>query len=240
MHPILETINLGHRFRAGSSGLEVFDAIDLAIHPRQWVTVKGPSGSGKSTLLLDCGGMQLPTSGKVYLDGVDFYAASTNYKNKMRGTKVGYLFQTLELIPYLTVLQNVQMVPGCDRKTAETLLDRLGLGQRLTHKPASLSHGQRQRVALGRAMVKKPSILIADEPTGNLDAGTSQAVYQLLKQYVDDGGALLLATHDQAADVFADRILEFRNNHLVEGGAANRFSVNSGVNSTGLNQLDGA
>ncbi len=220
MVPILETVRLGHHFLTRYACLEVLDSIDLRIYPGQWVTVKGPSGSGKSTLLLDSGGMQLPTSGQVFIDGIDVYAASMQVRNNLRGTKIGYLFQTLELIPYLTVLQNVQMVTNCDHEMAKTLLQRLGLADRMAHKPNCLSHGQRQRVALARAMVKIPSLLVADEPTGNLDLETSQLVYEILKQYVEEGGALLLATHDPLADGFSDRILEIKNSRLLQWGEA--------------------
>lgn len=214
--PLLHVENLSHQFGHGTRVRSVLLDVNLRVEAGQVVTVIGPSGSGKSTLLLDCGGMQEPSGGHVRLAGIDFYQQSASRRNHLRGASIGYLFQTLELIPYLSVWQNVRLVPGASSEATERWLQRLGLGEHLQNKPDRLSHGQRQRVALARALVQHPKLLIADEPTGNLDKANTRLVFQILREYADRGGAVLLATHDEAAFRFSDRIFAIVDQGLQE------------------------
>ena len=163
--------------------------------------------AGKTTLLLTCGGMRAPTAGEVLIDGTNVYELSTSARIRHRSQNLGYLFQTLELIPYLTVLQNVKLAQGVDDKSARQWLQELGLSDRLSHKPFALSHGERQRVALARAIAHKPSLVICDEPTGNLDEENSRIVFDALRAFADDGGAVMIASHDPSVESLADETL---------------------------------
>lgn len=211
----LSVEQLGHTYRSGKRSLVALEDISFEVLPSQMVAVQGESGSGKTTLLLACGGMQPPTDGRVSLDGQDLYALSASQRSVYRAQHIGYLFQTLELIPYLNLIDNVRMAHGVSRATAESMLERLGLADRMLHKPESLSHGQRQRAALVRALAHRPSLVVADEPTGNLDARNSTLVMETLREFANQGGAVLIATHDKSVKMFADRVLEISATTLV-------------------------
>jgi len=183
------------------------------------VAVQGESGSGKTTLLLACGAMQKPTSGKVLLNQRDVFDLTPAARSQFRASQIGYLFQTLQLVPYLNVLDNVRIVKGVTAGTAKQWLERLGLDDRLHHKPDALSHGQRQRVALARAIAHRPALVIADEPTGNLDGKNARLVFDSLREFADGGGAVLIAAHEPAIADFADRILHIKSGHLTESKA---------------------
>ncbi len=206
----------------GGGTVTALDAVSLTVSPGELAIIEGPSGCGKTTLLLAAGALQAPTSGSVLLDGKDPYALSPNARSRLRAESIGFVFQQFHLIPYLTVLENVlaATVPhpsGPGREEAEKLIAYLHLEHRLDHVPAQLSSGERQRTALARALLNKPRIIHADEPTGNLDADNADTVFGYLKDYVDNGGAVLLVTHDPRATGKADRLLKMKGGKLVEG-----------------------
>jgi putative ABC transport system ATP-binding protein len=195
------------------------DKINLHIPREDFVAIVGPSGSGKSTLLVALGAMQSPTSGKVFVEGKSIYDLTLAQRAAFRREKIGFVFQTFNLIPYLTALQNVQiplMLAGADEKTqkdkATTILQRVGLADRLDHKPSELSVGQMQRVALARMLANDPAVILADEPTGNLDPGTREEVMNYLVQFNREGRTIVMVTHDPEAAKRAKRIVK-----LVEG-----------------------
>jgi len=196
--------------------LEVLRGIDLEVDASKMVAIQGESGSGKTTLLLACGAMQQPTSGRVLINQQDVFESSTASRSQFRARHIGYLFQTLQLVPYLNVLDNVRIVRGVTTTTAKQWLARLGLSDRLRHKPSALSHGQRQRVALARAIAHRPALVIADEPTGNLDAGNTRLVFETLREFADDGGAVLIASHDPTIESFADQVLFLESGSLAQ------------------------
>lgn len=188
---------------------------DLRIDDGDFVAVVGPSGSGKSTLLLILGGMLSPTAGRVSIDGQSLYDLSTNGRAALRKQKVGFVFQTFNLVPYLTGMQNVQiplLLQGIDQqqqvKRATELLTRVGLSDRLDHKPAELSVGQQQRVALARMLANDPKFILADEPTGNLDPDTGKSVLDFFAELNREGKTIVMVTHDMRAAAVAKRILK--------------------------------
>lgn len=184
-----------------------------------FVSLVGPSGSGKSTLLLMLGGMLSPTSGRVTLDGQSLYERSANGRAKLRQQYIGFVFQTFNLVPYLTALENVQIplfLAGVEvakqRERAEALLQRVGLGERQDHKPSELSVGQQQRVALARMLANDPAVILADEPTGNLDPETANQVIRFFEEFNAEGRTIVMVTHDPRAAERAKRMVR-----LVEG-----------------------
>jgi len=193
--------------------------VNLAIAPGEFVAIVGPSGSGKSTLLLSLGGLIRPSSGAVFVEDTSVYDVDASTRIALRRSHIGFLFQTFNLVPYLTALENVQiplMVAGTSpaeqREKAASMLERVGLEERMLHKPAELSIGQQQRVALARAMANSPSVLLADEPTGNLDPSTAENVMTMFHALHADGVTLVMVTHDPRMAATASRTLE-----LVDG-----------------------
>jgi putative ABC transport system ATP-binding protein len=213
----LETVSKSYMHRGKT--VAALDNASLEIAAGDFVAVVGPSGSGKSTLLLVLGGMLSPSAGKVSLNGHSLYDLSPNARAELRRQKVGFVFQTFNLVPYLTAMENVQIplyLAGLDEATqkqrAAALLERVGLGDRLDHKPPELSIGQQQRVALARVLANDPEVILADEPTGNLDPETGQQVLDLLEQMNREGRTVVMVTHDPRAAARAKRTLK-----LVEG-----------------------
>lgn len=193
------------------------DQLDLSVAQGEFVVVRGPSGCGKTTLLLMLGGMLRPTSGTLLIDGRDLYALPSRERNRFRGETIGFVFQMFHLVPYLTVLDNVLLAangaspdPPARRNEAETLLVELGLAHRLHHRPAQLSAGERQRTALARAFLNRPKLILADEPTGNLDPDNAAEVLRHLEAFHRSGGTVFLVTHGVAAESYAGRILSLR------------------------------
>jgi len=218
-------------YRSGGRPLRVLHDVDLDIETGEFVAVVGPSGSGKTTLLGLLAGLDLPTSGSVMLDGQDLAALTEDGRARFRAVNVGFVFQTFQLIPTLTALENV-LVPlelsgagGPDAaRRASDLLESVGLGDRLDHYPAQLSGGEQQRVAIARAFANRPRILFADEPTGNLDAETGGTIIDLLvKLNAVERSTLVLVTHDPALADRAGRIVRLRSGTIIEnrknGGA---------------------
>jgi putative ABC transport system ATP-binding protein len=203
------------------------DNASVTIAKGDFVTLVGPSGSGKSTLLLMLGGMLSPSSGQVFLDGQSVYALSPNGRAELRKQKLGFVFQTFNLVPYLTALENVQvplylagMEPAAQREQSTALLERLGLGERLHHKPCELSVGQQQRVALARMLANDPAVVLADEPTGNLDPDTSRQIIEFFEEINDEGKTIVMVTHDPRAAERARRTLRLANGQIVPEDSA--------------------
>lgn len=201
---VLHVTHLTHRYASSSGGRRVLEDLNLDIQAGQLVGVLGESGAGKTTLLLNCGTMLKPTAGRVEIKGRSVYDVADGERTRIRTREIGYLFQTLQLIPYLTLRDNLRLPTGSSDAAADVWLDRVGLVDWALHKPDALSHGQRQRGALARALVHKPDLLIADEPTGNLDRQNSELVFRVLRDYADAGGAVLVASHDEKIEEFAD------------------------------------
>lgn len=190
-------------YERGHQEVKAIDNISIEIPTGDFVSIIGPSGSGKSSLLLMLGGMLSPSTGSILVDEQSLYELKPNERAAIRKKKVGFVFQTFNLIPYLTAIQNVQvplLLNGFDEKTqydkAKELLERVGLSDRLDHKPAELSVGQQQRIALARMLANDPSIILADEPTGNLDPEMSQQVINFLREVNKEGKTVVLVTHD--------------------------------------------
>ena len=195
----------------------------LQIQASEYVAVVGPSGSGKTTLLSMLGGMLSPTAGRIYLDDCSLYEQTVAARSAIRLARMGFVFQTFNLIPYLTALQNVQVPLGLSgdprdvqESRATTTLRRFGLGDRLNHKPSELSVGQQQRVALARTLVNDPQIILADEPTGNLDPDSREAVLKAFDDSHAEGRTIVMVTHDLAAAARAGRRLVLRDGMICE------------------------
>lgn len=201
------------------------DNASVTIAKGDFVSLVGPSGSGKSTLLLMLGGMLSPTSGQVFLDGQSLYALSPNGRAELRKQKLGFVFQTFNLVPYLTAWENVQVPlylagiePAQQQQHAAALLERLGLGERLHHKPCELSVGQQQRVALARMLANDPAVVLADEPTGNLDPDTSRQIIEFFEEINDEGKTIVMVTHDPRAAERARRTLRLADGQILPEG----------------------
>jgi len=199
MQPIVSTQNLVKIYGHGATAVHALRGINLTIQPGEFVAVMGPSGCGKSTLLHLIGGLDRPTSGTVMVDGEDLTQLSDDQVTALRRRKMGFIFQFFNLIPVLNALENAALPMILDGtrsdealKRAREWLERVGLGHRLNHKPAELSGGEQQRVAIARALASDPAIILADEPTGNLDSRASEEIAMLLRQISSDWGRTIL------------------------------------------------
>jgi putative ABC transport system ATP-binding protein len=225
---MIELKNVHKVYPMGEVSVPALRGINLTIHPGEFVAIMGPSGSGKSTLMHLLGCLDLPSDGVVQLDGKDITTLDEYTLAQIRGKKVGFVFQTFNLIPTLTAQENVELplffqgVPREKRRArAAELLRKVGLDGRLHHKPAQLSGGERQRVAIARALANDPEIILADEPTGNLDSESGKAILELLAQLHREGKTIILVTHNPEAAAYAQRIVRIRDGRLVEEVAAN-------------------
>ncbi len=198
------------------------DTISLSLKAGDFVSVQGASGSGKSTLLLTCGTMLAPTSGTVTLADTDIYSLSGNQRAQFRAKHIGFLFQQFHLIPYLSVRENIctPQLAGCKHASPDDLLEQFGLHERANHKPSQLSIGERQRVGLARALFGKPKIILADEPTGNLDPENSAIVLDALSTFSEQGGTVLMVTHEEEAAQHAQRQLIMNTGRLNDSCSA--------------------
>jgi putative ABC transport system ATP-binding protein len=217
----LRAVNLGKRVPLPGSELTILDGVGLSIAKGEAVAIVGASGSGKSTLLSLLAGLDVPSDGHVDLDGAPLSALDEDGRARVRGEKVGFVFQSFQLLPSLTALENV-MLPLELRGDADAagparaILAQVGLGERLGHYPRQLSGGEQQRVALARAFVTRPAVLFADEPTGNLDTQTGQAIVDLLFRLNREAGTtLVLVTHDERLAARCDRVLRLDAGRLV-------------------------
>jgi putative ABC transport system ATP-binding protein len=210
-------------YEIGDSQVHSLDSVSLKIEKGEFVSVIGPSGSGKSTLLYTLGGLLTPTKGEVIVDGTPIYQLKNKERAEFRRGNVGFIFQTFELLPYLTALENVMLPLHLDgisstdqEKWAVEALDKVGLGKRAKHKPCELSGGEQQRVAVARGIVNNPSILLADEPTGNLDQKTGNEIIDLLCDlHKKEGLTLIFVTHDAEKAKLAGRVIEMLDGHIV-------------------------
>lgn len=219
---ILCSENLIKTYGKGQSLVTAVNNITITINGGEFVSIIGPSGSGKSTLLHMLGGLDRPTSGKVLLDGTDIYKLSEAELSVFRRRRFGFIFQLYNLVPVLTVEENIVLpllLDGrpVDKEYIHELLSLLGLEERRRHLPNQLSGGQQQRVAIGRALANKPSILFADEPTGNLDSATSMEVMELLQLSIKKyHQSLIMITHDPKIAAFANRVIEIQDGFITE------------------------
>jgi len=221
---MIELHDVWRLYRMGGETINALAGIDLKVSEGEFVTIVGPSGSGKSTLLNIIGGLDTPTIGRIEVDGQDLSKASDRELSLYRNKKVGFIFQTFNLQPTHTALENVSLplvfakVPLWRRKRiAREVMKTVGLSDRLRHKPNQLSGGERQRVAIARALVNDPKILLADEPTGNLDSKTGEQIMELLTRLNKERGiTLLLVTHDLKTADYADRMLRMRDGQVAE------------------------
>jgi putative ABC transport system ATP-binding protein len=207
-------------YRTRGTTVAALQPTTLEVEAGEFVSVVGPSGSGKTTLLSILGGMLAPTAGKVWLDGRPLYDLPVEARTRLRRQKIGFVFQTFNLVPYLTALENVQVPlylngvpPAEQRRRALALLGRVGLADRVGHKPGELSVGQQQRVALARTLANDPALILADEPTGNLDPQTREQVVGFLEEFRREGRTIVLVTHDPVLAGRASRTLT-----LADGG----------------------
>ncbi len=208
----------------GTTVVKALRGVDLSIESGEIVAIMGPSGSGKSTLMHILGALDTPTGGAASLEGHDLQQLSEDELVTLRGKKVGFVFQTFNLIQALTAQQNVElpmiflgMKKSARAERARALLEKVGLGERLEHRPNELSGGERQRVAIARALANDPEIILADEPTGNLDSETGATILELLKRLsIDEGKTMILITHDPDAAAIASRIVRLRDGRVVQ------------------------
>ena len=226
--PILRLRGVARSYVTGQGSLSVLRGVDLDVHPGEVVGLIGPSGSGKSSLLHAAGLLEHPTAGQIIVEGRDCSALSDAERTRVRLGLIGFVYQFHHLLPEFSALDNValpQMIAGHSRpearKRAADLLSQLGLAERLEHQPGQLSGGEQQRVAIARALANRPRVVLADEPTGNLDPTTSDAVFQNLFDLARETGvALLIATHNMGLAQYMDRVFALSDGHLVQQPAA--------------------
>jgi putative ABC transport system ATP-binding protein len=228
---ILNVDHLRKIFKSGSQTIDVLDDISFQIEPGSACAIVGPSGSGKTTLIAICAGLERPTSGSVMLNGTAVHEASEDGLARLRNQEVGFIFQSFQLLPSLTALENV-MVPAeirgenHTRSRATELLKQVSLGDRLDHYPIQLSGGEQQRVAIARAFINRPKILFADEPTGNLDSETASAIVRLIFDLnTTTGTTLMLVTHDRELSEQADRVISLKGGRMIGDSRAAPSSV---------------
>jgi ABC-type lipoprotein export system ATPase subunit len=217
---MIELAGVSKVYRTAHGEVRAVDDLTLSIEAGEFVALKGHSGSGKSTLLAILGGLALPNSGSVLVAGHDVGKLSSSERARFREENVGFVFQMFHLLPYLNVLDNVLVAAPAaarvaSREYAKQLLNEFGMSERITHRPSQLSAGERQRVAMARALLNRPKLLLADEPTGNLDEKNADALLDFLGGFHRDGGTIVLATHDERAAERADRIIEMSSGKTV-------------------------
>jgi putative ABC transport system ATP-binding protein len=222
MGAFIEAIDLRKTYRVGKVDVPALRGVSFAIQRGEFVTIVGPSGSGKSTLFYMLGGLTRADSGKVVVDGDDFAALSDAERTRMRKKKIGFVFQKFNLLPTLNARSNIALAQeisgngGGDPAFFSRITDLLGLTRRLNHRPSELSGGEQQRVALARALVNKPVLVLADEPTGNLDTENSNIVLKMLRQSNQElGQTVLMITHNPEAAAYGDRIIHMRDGQIV-------------------------
>jgi putative ABC transport system ATP-binding protein len=219
---VVEATAVTRRYGSGDTAVDALRGVSLDVEQGELVAVMGPSGSGKSTLMHILAGLDKPTSGSVAIAGKEITKMSDNELTKLRRAHLAFVFQFFNLLPMLTAEENVtlpQRIAGkkVDRDWLETVLSQVGLDGRRSHRPSELSGGQQQRVAIARALLARPSVLFADEPTGNLDSSTSAEILTVLRDAVDDyGQTTIMVTHDSRAAAVADRVLHFADGRIVE------------------------
>jgi putative ABC transport system ATP-binding protein len=231
MTDIVSATDLHRRYGEGEAAVDALAGVTVGFPRGAYTAIMGASGSGKSTLMHCLAGLDTPTGGKVVIDGVELGPLSDAKLTELRRDKVGFIFQAFNLLPVLTAEENLILpltLAGTkpDREWVQQLITTVGLGDRRTHRPAELSGGQQQRVAVARALVHKPAVVFADEPTGNLDSKSSAEVLNLLRRAVDDfGQTVVMVTHDPDAAAIADRLIELEDGRIVRDEAVDAASA---------------
>ena len=224
VQPIIEAKNVSKVYRAGKVEVAALREVSFAVPPGEFVSIVGPSGSGKSTLFYILGGLTRATSGSVLIDGVDFAQLTDSRRTVLRKTKIGFVFQKFNLLPTLTARSNIESAREIaashqpqDEELLRHLSEMLGITGRLDHRPSELSGGEQQRVAIARALITRPAIILADEPTGNLDTVNSDAVLEMLRRSNREfKQTVLMITHNPEAAAIGDRILHMRDGRLLD------------------------
>jgi putative ABC transport system ATP-binding protein len=215
MAPLVQVENLEKRF----GDVRALDRVSFDVEPGEWIAIMGPSGSGKTSLINILGGLDHPTSGRVVVDGLEIGNLAERELTRYRSDKIGFVFQQFHLVPYLTAVENVMLAQYfhsiTDEKEASEALQRVGLGDRLTHLPAELSGGEQQRVAIARALINQPKLILADEPTGNLDEANEAIILDLLRELHRAGHTILVVTHSQTIGNLTDRRVELEHGRLA-------------------------
>jgi putative ABC transport system ATP-binding protein len=221
MNAIVTADDVRRRYGEGAAAVDALAGVSVTFERGRFSAIMGPSGSGKSTLMHILAGLDRPTSGSVVLDGVEITALEDGDLTRLRRDKLGFIFQFFNLLPVLTAEENIVLPLSIagerpDREWLRRLVETVGLSDRLTHRPAELSGGQQQRVAVARALVSKPAVVFADEPTGNLDSKSSEEVLRMLRHSVDElGQTVVMVTHDPEAAAHADRLIVLRDGLIV-------------------------
>ncbi len=240
MPHIILAQDLSKTYRSGRIAVSALKDVSFAVERGEFVSIVGPSGSGKSTLFYLLGGLTRATAGSVHIDGVNFASLADSERTAVRGRKIGFVFQKFNLLPTLTARDNIEIAyeisgrqsadkrPPLDQKFLTHLAELLGIEGRLDHRPSELSGGEQQRVAIARALVTRPALVLADEPTGNLDTSNSDIVLSMLRRSNQEfQQTVLMITHNPEAAAIGDRILHMRDGHLLEQGAREPVPVKS-------------
>ena len=224
--PIVTATDVRRRYGEGETAVDALRGVSVSFERGRFTGIMGPSGSGKSTLMHILAGLDRPSSGSVTVDGVELSDLDDGKLTQLRREKLGFIFQFFNLLPVLSAEENITLplsIAGrdVDRDWFQRLIETIGLGDRVTHRPAELSGGEQQRVAVARALVNRPAVVFADEPTGNLDSASENEVLRLLRQAVDEfGQTVVMVTHDPHAASFADRLLVLRDGKIADDARA--------------------
>lgn len=236
MAPIIKVENITKVYRIGKMDVPALRGVSFEVQRGEFVSIVGPSGSGKSTLFYVLGGLTGPTSGRVWIDGADSAAMSDAQRTEMRKKKIGFVFQKFNLLPTLSAQDNIEIAreiagrDGQDREFEIQVTQMLGIADRLAHRPSEMSGGEQQRVALARALINHPAIVLADEPTGNLDSQNSGIVLKMLRQTNQQfEQTVLMITHNPAAAAIGDRIIHMRDGLIVTPAEDPQWIVNQGT-----------
>jgi len=220
---LIHTENITKHYKVGSFVVEALSGVTIDIEKGEYIAITGPSGSGKSTMMHLLGCLDTPTSGKYFLSGVDVTTLTDLELSRLRNKEIGFVFQTFNLLPRITVTKNVELplmyagIPAKERaKKTEVILERVGLSHRKTHRPNELSGGEMQRVAVARALINDPQVVFADEPTGNLDSKTGREIMVLFDNIAKEGNTIILVTHDAAVASHARRQLKMLDGKIME------------------------
>jgi len=216
---MIQLKNVSKVYRSNNQDLYALNQVNINVEEGKFVVFRGPSGSGKTTLLLTIGGLLKPTKGEVIVSGKEVYKIKEQQRSRFRAENIGFIFQLFHLIPYLNVFENVLMASSLERNgerfdKATKLLTLLGIIDRKYHKPSELSVGERQRTAVARALLSNPRIILADEPTGNLDSENADEVLRYLSEFNKGGGTVIVVTHTKTADQYADRVIYLKDGRI--------------------------
>ena len=228
-HSLINVKNLCKNYLLGSIELEVLKNVSFKISSGEFVAIMGASGSGKSTLLNLLGCLDLPTSGSYQLENVNVQSLSQDELAGIRNRRIGFVFQIFNLLPRATALENIELPllyanAKNPRKTAQNALEKVGLGNRGNHRPSELSGGERQRIAIARAIINNPAIILADEPTGNLDSKTGTEIMKIFEELNQDGVTLILVTHEKSIAMYANRIISMRDGNIYDDSTRDEYA----------------